>query len=141
MKLNELDRPAPPQDVRLLLLGTLFVQWYALAMAFPLLAIGSFSGFVVLSAGVVHLLLGLTLLAARRGIARGKPAALWHLRLISALIVLTLPAFAIAKFRDPGLDLSYAIFPALVTACGLALLLVTLRRGVRDWTGAFDPRA
>lgn len=133
---TENDRPVPPRGIRLLLFGALLVQWYALAMAVPLLMIGSFSGFVVVSAGFVHLLLGLALLAARRGIARGKPAALWLLRLISALIALPLPVFVFNKIQDPNLDPSYAIFPTIVTVCGVALLFVTLRRDVRDWTNA-----
>lgn len=140
MKAGEAGQSPPPEGVRLLLLGARLAQWYALLMAAPLLVVGSFAGPVVIGAGVVHLLAGLALLAARRGVARGDRASLWLLRLVSILIALPLPAFAIEKAREPALGPSSAIFPAIVAACGVALLLISLRRDVRDQIGAPEIR-
>ena len=114
----------PPQGIRLLLGVSLLVQGYALGFGVLLLFGGVLIGLLAIEAGVAPLLLVLALLTARWGLVRGSRAALWFLRLISALIASALPAFAIT--RNPVFDWSHAIFPTLVTTGGVALLLLHL---------------
>ena len=77
----------PPQGIRLLLGVSLLVQGYALGFGVLLLFGGVLIGLLAIEAGVAPLLLVLALLTARWGLVRGSRAALWFLRLISALIV------------------------------------------------------
>ena len=129
---STLDHASP--GVRHLQLASLAAERYGLLMSVPLLTIGAFSSLVALLAGLVHLVMGLAFLAARRAFERQRPAGLWTIRFLATLLTLPLPAFGFEMTRKADLRAIDGIFPAIVTAYGLALLVLSARKDVRHWT-------